>query len=52
MLKLADEGKAVDVITVTEELQAAKLLEDVGGFSYLTELATYVPTEANIEYYA
>ncbi len=52
MLKLADEGKAVDVITVTEELQAAKLLEDVGGVSYLTELATSVPTAANIEYYA
>ena len=31
MLKLADEGKAVDVVTVTEELAAANLLEDIGG---------------------
>lgn len=52
MLKLNDHGKAVDLITVTEELAAAKLLEDTGGVSYLSELAASVPTAANIEYYA
>lgn len=52
MLKLSDEGKAVDLITVTEELAASKLLEDTGGVSYLSELAGSVPTAANIEYYA
>lgn len=52
MLKLNDMGKAVDLITVTEELNAAKLLEDTGGVSYLSELAGSVPTAANIEYYA
>ncbi|GLB59208.1 replicative DNA helicase [Cytobacillus sp. NCCP-133] len=52
MLKLSDLGKAVDLITVTEELSAAKLLEDTGGVSYLSELAGSVPTAANIEYYA
>jgi replicative DNA helicase len=52
MLKLNDEGKAVDLITVTEELAATKLLEDTGGVSYLSELAASVPTAANIEYYA
>ena len=52
MLKLNDEGKAVDLITVTEELAASKLLEDTGGVSYLSELAGSVPTAANIEYYA
>jgi replicative DNA helicase len=52
MLKLNDEGKAVDLITVTEELAAAKLLEDTGGVSYLSELAASVPTAANMEYYA
>src|SRR6478672_3729388 len=52
MLKLNDEGKAVDLITVTEELAASKLLEDTGGVSYLSELAASVPTAANIEYYA
>ncbi|AZU64764.1 replicative DNA helicase [Neobacillus mesonae] len=52
MLKLNDEGKAVDLVTVTEELAAAKLIEDIGGVSYLSELAGSVPTAANIEYYA
>ncbi|MCP1155926.1 replicative DNA helicase [Peribacillus frigoritolerans] len=52
MLKLNDEGKAVDLITVTEELAATKKLEEVGGVSYLSELAGSVPTAANIEYYA
>jgi replicative DNA helicase len=52
MLTLSDQGKAVDLITVTENLAAAKLLEDVGGVSYLSELAGSVPTAANIEYYA
>ncbi|MCM3570715.1 replicative DNA helicase [Neobacillus mesonae] len=52
MLKLNDEGKAVDLITVTEELSAANLIEDIGGVSYLSEVAASVPTAANIEYYA
>lgn len=52
ILKLNDEGKAVDLITVTEELAASKQLEEVGGVSYLSDLAGSVPTAANIEYYA
>ena len=52
MLKLNDEGKAVDLVTVSEELAAAKLLEDTGGVSYISDLAGSVPTAANIEYYA
>src|SRR3954451_2131363 len=52
MLKLSDEGKVVDLVTVTEDLAAAKLIEDTGGVSYLSELAGAVPTAANIEYYA
>ena len=52
MLTLSDQGKAIDVVTVTEELSAKKELEDVGGLSYLTELANAVPTAANIAHYA
>lgn len=52
MLRLNDQGKAVDLITVTEELAATKNLEDVGGVSYLSELADSAPTAANIEYYS
>lgn len=52
MIDLSDKGQAVDVVTVTEELSAKKELENVGGISYLTEVANAVPTAANIVYYA
>ncbi len=52
MLNLSDQGKAIDVVTVTEELSAKKELEDVGGLTYMTELANAVPTAANIGHYA
>ena len=52
MIRLSDQGKAIDVVTVTEELSAKKELEDVGGLSYLSELANAVPTAANIAHYA
>ena len=49
---LSDKGKPIDVVTVTEELSAKKELEDVGGLSYLTEIANAVPTAANVAHYA
>ncbi|HSJ37313.1 MAG TPA: replicative DNA helicase [Planococcus sp. (in: firmicutes)] len=52
MINLSDRGKAIDVVTVTEELSAKKELEDVGGLSYLAEIANAVPTAANVGHYA
>jgi replicative DNA helicase len=52
MLDLYEKGEPVDLVTVTAELQDHKLLEEVGGVTYLTEIASSVPTAANIEYYA
>lgn len=52
MIRLSDHGKAIDVVTVTEELSAKKELEDVGGISYISEIANAVPTAANIGHYA
>ena len=52
MINLSDHGKAIDVVTVTEELSAKKELEDVGGLSYLAEIANAVPTAANVVHYA
>ncbi|MDY0404142.1 replicative DNA helicase [Virgibacillus sp. 179-BFC.A HS] len=51
MLKLSDRGEPIDVLTVTALLKDNKLLEEVGGVSYLTEVAESVPTAANIGYY-
>jgi len=52
MLSLSDRGEPVDLVTVTSELANAKILEEVGGVSYLSDIANSVPTAANIEYYA
>ncbi|HLR79586.1 MAG TPA: replicative DNA helicase [Bacillota bacterium] len=52
MMRLSDRGEAIDVITVTSDLNDRKQLEEAGGASYLTEVAGSVPTAANIEYYS
>ncbi|OEF99666.1 replicative DNA helicase [Vulcanibacillus modesticaldus] len=52
MLDVFETGEPVDLVTITAELQGKKLLEEVGGVSYLTDLANAVPTAANVEYYA
>ncbi|MBM6616913.1 replicative DNA helicase [Bacillus suaedaesalsae] len=52
MIILSEKGEPVDLVTVTSELADLKLLEEIGGVSYLSDLANSVPTAANIEYYA
>lgn len=52
MLNVAERGEPVDLVTVVAELQNTKLLEEVGGVSYLTELADSVPTSAHADHYA
>jgi len=52
MVNLAAKNKAVDLITLSEELKKTEELEEVGGVSYLTNLANAVPTAANIKHYA
>lgn len=52
VVNLFDRGEAVDLITLTEELRQAGLLDQVGGVSYVAGLANSVPTAANIEHYA
>jgi replicative DNA helicase len=52
MVKLADRGEGVDIITVSEALREQGKLEAVGGMEYITSLANLVPTAANIEHYA
>lgn len=52
ILTLFDKGKPIDLVTVTAELVDQNVLDEVGGVSYLAELANSVPTAANVEYYA
>ena len=52
MIRLTDKGEPIDLVTITTELDDLKMLDEVGGVSYLTDIANSVPTAANIEYYA
>lgn len=51
MLTLSDKGEPIDLVTVTSALSNNKVLEEVGGVSYLSDIANSVPTAANITYY-
>ena len=52
MFELYKFNKPIDIITVKEKLDDKKLLDLVGGISYLTELTEIVPTSANAYEYA
>jgi len=52
MLSLFDKNEPIDLITLTEHLKDNGELDEVGGLSYLSNLATAVPTAANIKYHA
>ena len=52
IISLVDKGVPVDVVTLSEELQKAGSLEDIGGASYLSSLMDGVPKSLNIEFYA
>ncbi|MBC7363051.1 MAG: replicative DNA helicase [Candidatus Aminicenantes bacterium] len=51
MIQLMDRGQPIDLLTLSEELNRAGLLEEVGGASYLASLMDGVPRSLNIEYY-
>ncbi|MCD5325635.1 MULTISPECIES: replicative DNA helicase [Pontibacillus] len=52
MSHLSEKGEPIDLVTVTTSLSNNKTLDEIGGVSYLSDLANSVPTAANIEYYA
>ena len=52
MMRLYEQHKPVDLLTLTEEMKKKDQLETVGGSAYLTELTNYVPTAAHASAYA
>ena len=52
IVDLYSSNKAVDLVTLAEELKRKGELEDIGGAAYLTELTSAVPTAANVQHYA
>ena len=51
MLKLYEQHKPVDLLTLSSALKDTGDLETIGGASYLTELTNAVPTAAHAEHY-
>lgn len=49
--KLSEKKVAIDITTVTSELNDHNQLSDVGGVEYLSDIINSVPTAANIDYY-
>lgn len=49
---MADRLEAVDLVTLSESLKGSGHLERIGGAAELARLANFVPTAANVEYYA
>ncbi len=49
---LADAGQPFDVVTLSERLESAATLDDVGGLVYLGELVQNTPSAANVKAYA
>ena len=52
ILKLFNNTKKVDIVTVTEQLKRDKHLEFVGGAFYVAGLPESTPTTANVESYS
>lgn len=52
MLYLNNQSREVDVLTLTDYFESRKLLNGIGGISFLTSLSTHVPISANVEHYA
>lgn len=51
MISLYEDRSPIDLVTVSERLKKMKKLTKVGGRSYLSALASDVPTSANVESY-
>ena len=50
--ELYEQHRAIDVLTLADQLKNTGYLDSIGGPSYLTELTNFVPTAAHVEQYA
>lgn len=51
MKYLAERDLPIDIVTVSDQFQRYNRVTDIGGVSYIAELASAVPTTANVSYY-
>lgn len=51
MIKLFESREPIDLVTLPQKLKSMKLLDAVGGVSYISTLVEGVPSSANIRHY-
>jgi replicative DNA helicase len=52
MVRMHDERRPVDFVTITQELQAHPMLQAIGGSAYIAHLCDNVPTTSHAPRYA
>lgn len=52
IINLSSASKAIDILTVTEELRKNKVLDEVGGPVFIAQLTSRVASAAHIEFHA
>jgi replicative DNA helicase len=51
IVDLGESGRAIDIVTLTEELSQKREVEAIGGVSYLSSLTEGLPYRPNIDHY-
>lgn len=51
LVDMRNNGRPIDLISVTQTLEDKRLLDEVGGAASVTDLLGFVPTAANADYY-
>lgn len=52
ILNLKDQSKAIDILTVANELRSAGLLDEVGGAYYLASLTSKIGSAVHVDFHA
>lgn len=52
IFELYEKNEPIDILSVANKLRDKKLLSEIGGSSYLSDLVAGVPTATHISYYA
>lgn len=52
MLELFEKREPIDIVTLSESLEAKNQLKEVGGSSYLAEIVNNTPSAANVVHYS
>ncbi len=51
LVAMLSEGKVIDISVLAEELKASRRLDTVGGYAFLTQVSSRIPTTAQAGYF-